>query len=176
MNKVAEAIHGYVGTELVSANEEFLNNEKLALLVYKGALHLHPDDSSDAIVELFKANDWSNAWKDSILHKHHFHATTHEALGIFCGKADVQFGGNEGVVIELVRGDVVVIPAGVAHKNLESSRDFLCIGAYPNGQDYDMNYGIERDSNRLLDNIKNVAIPVTDPVFGKDGPLLQHWK
>lgn len=176
MNKIAESIHGYVGTEIIKENGEFPNNEKLALLVYKGALHLHPDDSSDAIVELFKSNDWTNSWKDSILHKHHFHTNTHEVLGIFCGKADIQFGGEGGLVVELVRGDAVVIPAGVAHKNLESSRDFLCIGAYPGGRDYDMNYGAEHVSRELVEKINDVPIPDTDPVFGKEGPLQQHWK
>src|SRR4051794_23881765 len=121
MNKIAESIRGYIGSEVLIANDQFPNNENLPLLVYKGVLHLHPDDSTDAVVELFKSNNWTNSWKDSILHKHHFHSTTHEVLGIFCGKADVQFGGDESTVIELVRGDVVIIPAGVAHKNLESS-------------------------------------------------------
>lgn len=175
MNKIAESIHGYVGTEIIEQNGEFPNNEKLPLLVYKGAMHLHPDESPDAIVELFRSNNWTNSWKDSVLHKHHFHTTTHEVLGIFCGKADIQFGGEGGLVIELVRGDAVVIPAGVAHKNLESSRDFVCIGAYPDGRDYDMNCGDSEDLKQLADSVKNVPIPATDPILGKDGPLVQHW-
>lgn len=34
-----------------------------------------------------------------------------------------------------------MIPAGVAHKNLGSTADFGVAGAYPEGQDWDINYG-----------------------------------
>ena len=61
------------------------------------------------------------------------------------GKVLLKFslGGDGGLTTELGKGDVVVIPAGVAHKNLGSSADFACVGAYPDGRSYDMNYGNE---------------------------------
>ena len=176
MNKVAEVIHGHVSTDILKDDGQFPNNEKLPLLVYKGALHLYPDDQVEAIIELFKNNNWTNAWKDSVLHEHHYHSNTHEVLGIYCGQADLQIGGPEGVCVELFRGDVIIIPAGVAHKNLSSSRDFLCIGAYPDGLSYDMNYGKDGERPQVLENIKNVPVPNNDPVFGDEGPLLEHWK
>lgn len=76
---------------------------------------------------------------------------------------------------ELEKGDVVVIPAGVAHKNLGDSGDFACVGAYPNGQAYDMNYGREGERPDVDENIKNTPLPQLDPLFGSSGPLVELW-
>lgn len=154
----------------------FPNNPKLPLIVYKGALYLHPSESGDAIKKVFADHGWTNSWQDGIFDYHHYHSNTHEVLGVFCGKADVQLGGPEGKCVELVRGDVVVIPAGVAHKCLEASADFSVVGAYPEGQEYDMNYGKPEDRPSVDDNIKKVPLPLTDPVYGDDGPLVGKWK
>ncbi|WP_250123845.1 cupin domain-containing protein [Chroococcidiopsis sp. CCMEE 29] len=65
---------------------------------------------------------------------HHYHSTAHEVLGISRGKAAVRLGGDaRGQTFEVRAGDVIIIPAGVAHKNLDSSSDFLVVGAYPLG-------------------------------------------
>ncbi len=176
MNQVAEAIHGHISIDVLSDDGQFPNNQKLPLLVYKGVLHLHPDDEATAIIALFKKNNWTNSWKNGILHEHHYHSTTHEVLGVFCGKADVHVGGPEGVCVELVRGDVIIIPVGVAHKCTEASRDFVCIGAYPEGRQYDMNYGKEGERPGVDENISKVPLPEKDPVFGDKGPLKENWK
>jgi mannose-6-phosphate isomerase-like protein (cupin superfamily) len=81
-----------------------------------------------------------------------------------------------GAIEEVCAGDVVIIPAGVAHKNLGASRDFGVVGAYPAGQDYDMNYGKHGERPRVDENIARVPLPESDPVFGSDGPLLNYWK
>jgi len=176
MNSISEVIHGHVSTDLLKDDGRFPNNEHLPLLIYKGVLRLHPDDEPDCILALFEKNGWSNGWKNGIYDYHHYHSNTHEVLGIFCGTAELQLGGPSGTCVELDRGDVIVIPAGVAHKCLKPSNDFLCTGAYPEGRDYDINQG--RDGERPLadERIKNVPIPHLDPVFGTEGPLTQHWK
>ena len=73
--------------------------------------------------------------------------TSHEVLGISHGKARLCFGheDNPGRVEETVsRGDVVVIPAGVAHRLLEDVEgDFSMVGCYPGGCSWDMAYGEE---------------------------------
>ena len=74
-----------------------------------------------------------------------------------------------------MNGDVIIIPAGVAHKNLGSSGDFRCVGAYPPGQDWDMNYGKAGERPAADENIANVPLPVADPVFGFEGPLMKNW-
>jgi len=98
-------------------------------------------------------------------------------LGVYAGEAKVQFGGDDGIVETVQAGDVVIVPAGVGHKNLGASRDFGVVGAYPEGQDdYDMCYGKPEERPRAIKNIARVAKPKLDPVFGKEGPLLEHWK
>jgi len=80
---------------------------------------------------LFAGHQWGNSWRNGIYNYHHFHATTHEVLGIIRGHASVRFGGEQGVMLEVSAGDVVVIPAGVGHKKEGSSADLQVVGAYP---------------------------------------------
>jgi uncharacterized protein YjlB len=151
------------------------NNDKLPLLVYQAALKL-PDDDPGAICEaIFAANRWGGFWRNGIYPYHHYHSTAHEVLGICRGKARVQFGGEKGVILSVNRGDVVVIPAGVAHKNLAASPDLLVVGAYPPGQRWDLCYGKAGERPQALQNIVGVALPPTDPVYGTQGPLIDHW-
>jgi uncharacterized protein YjlB len=119
----------------------FPNNEKLALLIYKNTIDAAGHDLSGAIEQIFMDNGWGGMWRNGIYTYQHYHSTAHEVLGIYKGQVKVQLGGPEGVVLEARAGDVIIIPAGVAHKNLGSSADFRCIGAYPPGQTWDMNYG-----------------------------------
>ena len=176
MNAIAEVIHGHIATHVFEDDGKFPNNSNLPVLVYKGALHLHPGDDIEVIEELFKKNNWTNSWKDSVFDYDHYHSNAHEVLGVFCGTADIILGGPEGTCVELTRGDVVIIPAGVAHKNLNGSPDFLVIGAYHEGREYDMNYGKAEERNQALENIRNVPLPQTDPVFGESGGILESWK
>jgi uncharacterized protein YjlB len=176
MTRTAEVIHGHVTTDILQDDGQFPNNAKLPLLIYKGVLHLHPNDEPESVIELFKRNNWTNSWKDGIFHYHHYHSNAHEVLGIFCGKADVQLGGPEGVIAELVRGDVIVIPAGVAHKCIAASRDFLCVGAYYAGRDYDIKYGKPEERPQADENIARVPTPVEDPLLGEEGLLKTYWK
>jgi uncharacterized protein YjlB len=74
-------------------------------------------------------------------------------------------------------GDVIVLPAGTAHKRIVMSADFLVVGAYPPGQEnWDLLRGNPEDRPKADDNIAKVPLPKTDPVAGKDGPLLEHWQ
>jgi uncharacterized protein YjlB len=96
-------------------------------------------------------------------------------LGVYAGEAKVQFGGEPGLIETIRAGDVVVIPTGVGHKNLGGTRDFGVVGAYPEGQDYDMCYGKPEERPRAIKNIERLPKPKTDPIFGTDGPLLKQW-
>jgi uncharacterized protein YjlB len=151
-------------------------NSRFPLLVYKKVLQLDESDvGEDAVKEVFETNGWVNAWVDGIYDFHHYHSTAHEVLGVIRGSALVMFGGPNGVAVPLEKGDVVVIPAGVAHKSETSDDDFTCVGAYPEGQEYDIRKGKKNDRPETDRNIEQVPLPLADPVFGIDGPVLKHW-
>jgi uncharacterized protein YjlB len=72
----------------------------------------------------------------------------------------------------VARGDVVVIPAGVAHRLLEDLEGgFSMIGCYPKGCSWDMAYG-KRGEEKKIEEIKKVSWFVRDPVYGDEGPAL----
>lgn len=175
MSEVLDVVHGYIATDLLGDDGTFPNNGTYPLIVYKSVLHLHPTAEPADIRSLFEKNGWTNGWVNGVFDYHHYHSNTHEVLGVFCGKADILFGGDEGSVVELYRGDVVVIPAGVAHKNLNSTEDFECVGAYPFGAEYDMRYGKPEERAAALEAISKVRLPGKDPVFGDEGAVVDYW-
>jgi uncharacterized protein YjlB len=150
-------------------------NSRLPLLIYSGAIDLSGSDPASHVETVFERNGWSGTWRNGVYSYHHYHSTAHEVLGCYSGSAKVQFGGENGVVAEIAAGDVVIIPAGVAHMNLGSSRDFAVVGAYPDGREPDMNYGEEGERSKANQNIDRIPLPKSDPVFGENGPLLKHW-
>jgi len=150
-------------------------NSKLKLLVYRKAVELLEKDPASIFEQLFAANKWQGSWRNGIYPYHHYHSTAHEVLGIYRGWANVQLGGENGLALEIQAGDVIIIPAGVAHKKLRSSPDFGVVGAYPGGQDWDMNYGKPGERPNADRNIERVALPKLDPIYGANGPLLEKW-
>lgn len=143
------------------------------MLLYRKPVRLAGDDPAAILEELFAANGWSGSWRNGIYPSHHYHRTAHEVLGIYRGSATLQLGGECGVVQEVHVGDVIVIPAGVAHKNLGSIGGVGVVGAYPIGQDWDMNYGKPGERPSADGNIRRVALPKADPVYGIGGPLIR---
>ena len=76
----------------------------------------------------------------------------------------------------MTAGDVLVLPAGTVHQRISASADFLVVGAYPPGQNFDTQRG-EADERPAADQrIAQVKRPITDPVGGQGGPLLEHWR
>ena len=175
-DKIKAIQHVNIVRHTLADDGQFPNNGLLPLLVYVQALELPQHGAGLIVEEVFESNGWTNAWQDGIYSYHHYHSTAHEVLGIFQGSARVQFGGPNGTALLLEKGDVVVIPAGVAHKSIDVYDDFLCIGAYPKGQEYDMNYGHDQEREKAIENIRKLSLPLTDPVYGDDGPLQSSWK
>jgi uncharacterized protein YjlB len=151
-------------------------NSSLPLLVYPGVLPVSNPDPARVVEKAFEANEWAGSWRNGIYPYHHYHSTAHEVLGVYRGTAEVQMGGPNGVTLQLHPGDVVVIPAGVAHRNVGQSHDFAVVGAYPEGQRWDMNYGRPGERPAADERIARVALPGMDPVLGAGGPLLRMWR
>jgi uncharacterized protein YjlB len=147
-------------------------NNPRPLLLY---LRSVPSDPA-AIERVFTANQWPSAWRNGVYSYHHYHSTAHEALGVYSGSATILFGGPEGTTVTIRAGEVAVIPAGVAHKCLEAGRDFRIVGAYPQGQRWDMCYGKPGERPAADKNIAAVPDPQVDPVQGETGPLPRLWR
>ena len=150
-------------------------NSVLPALVYESAVELPAHDPAAAVESLFAEHGWFPAWRDGIYDYHHYHSNAHEALGVYRGHARVLLGGEKGVVISLRAGDVVVIPAGVAHKRIEASRDFACVGAYPEPVEPDIHRGVTGERPGVDETIKKLALPHADPVEGRSGTLVSVW-
>jgi uncharacterized protein YjlB len=153
------------------------NNPRLPLLVYRAVLRVSEGrDPATMCEELFARHGWANGWHDGIYPFLHFHTQTHEVLGIARGTARVEFGGDKGQVLDVQTGDVVVLPAGTGHRRISSSSDLLVVGAYPtSGGSFDQARPNEIDPHEARAQIAKVGRPAQDPVYGKDGPLIQLW-
>lgn len=123
-------------------------------------------------------------WRYGMYPTTHFHSTTHEVLCVSAGGARLLFGGegNPGAVeVSVKTGDVVVVPAGVAHRLVEEEEEevgkdgggFEMVGAYPVGaEEWDMCYGREGEEGKV-EGIKGLAWFEKDPVYGDKGPVLE---
>jgi uncharacterized protein YjlB len=157
------------------ADDGVVPNNRLPLVVYRGAL-AEGGDRAASCEALFARNGWPNPWRNGIYGHHHYHSTAHEVLGIAAGSARVRLGGENGQSVELRAGDVVVIPAGVAHKREAASADLLVIGAYPRGQRPDIRRAEAGERDEAVAAIAAVPLPAADPVTGGGVPLLEVWR
>lgn len=151
-------------------------NSRLPLLFYRGALAISGNDSAARFEEVFAANDWTNSWQNGVYSFAHYHSTSHEVLGVFRGNAKLRLGGKQGKTFDVNSGDVIVIPAGVAHQNLGASSGFAVVGAYPGGREWDLLRGRPGERPKADQKIAGLAVPDTDPLYGADGPLKQIWR
>jgi uncharacterized protein YjlB len=158
------------------ADDGTFPNSRFPVLVYPAAVALTRPDPAAAFESLFEKNGWGGAsWRNGLFQVHHYHSTAHEVLGVYSGQVRIQLGGPSGTALDVHAGDVVVIPAGVAHKNLGASGDFRVVGAYPAGTSPDLNYGKRGERPQTDGNIARVPVPAMDPVEGKGGTLVAQW-
>lgn len=147
----------------LTPNPPFPNSE-MPVQLYRNAVN--GEDLAAEIESLFQRNGWQSTWRNGIFDYHHFHATAHEVLGCARGSVEVQLGGPNGETLTMQAGDIVVLPAGVAHNNLGHSEDYLIVGAYPPDQSADFEYGDDDRYFRALAAIEEVPLPLRDPVTG----------
>lgn len=160
----------------VLADDGVFPNSRFPALVYQGVVPLPSRDPAAAFEALFERNGWGgSSWRNGLYTVHHYHSSAHEVLGVYAGRVRVQLGGERGVAVTLSTGDVAVIPAGVAHKNVAQSGDFRVVGAYPAGTSPNMRYGKPGERPAADRDIANVPLPAADPVQGARGALITLW-
>ncbi|MDW4207939.1 cupin domain-containing protein [Staphylococcus saprophyticus] len=146
------------------------NNPTLPVLTYHHVLGSH-----EHLEKTIISNQWGNTWTGGVFSYHHYHSNAHETLLVIRGEANLLIGGRNGSTINVTAGDVLILPAGTGHKLLNASHDFTVMGAYPNGQSFDICTGDKNNRTQDIMNIENVPLPETDPLWGEQGPLLLHW-
>lgn len=147
------------------------------LLIYHSAF---TDPISATAVEnhLIETSVVVPAWRYTMYKTTHFHSTTHEVLCVTRGRARLCFGGedNEGRVEPVAQaGDVMIVPAGVAHQLLDEmgGEGFEMVGSYPEGCQWDMCYGQEGEEVKV-NAIKDLKWFTRDPIYGDNGPVLHN--
>jgi uncharacterized protein YjlB len=161
----------------VFADDGNIPNNVLPLVLYRGGIDLTGSPDPEALIEkTFTANGWRGLWRNGIYPYVHYHSMIHEAMAVARGRAKVRFGGDNGEAIDVMAGDVVVLPAGIGHQRLTQTPDLVVIGAYPPNGQYNLCRGSKAEHAQALAVIPNVPPPEADPVFGPDGPLLALWQ
>lgn len=150
-------------------------NSYLPAVLYQQAIQLPILFKALSIKRCFAKNNWTNLWDGGVFTYHHYHSTSHEVLGFYKGSTTLQLGGESGQAISIQAGDVLVIPAGVAHKNLGGEHQIGCIGAYPDGRDFDINTGKSGERPQTDLHIASLPIPNQDPIFGQDQGIPTIW-
>jgi uncharacterized protein YjlB len=152
------------------------NHPRWSLIIYRKAIRFTRTYEAAPIIDaLFEANGWGRSWRDSVYDFVHYHSQVHEVLGVARGHGLVEFGGLKGRRLLLSAGDIAILPAGTGHRLLKATKDFLVVGAYPASGAYD-ECTDTRDRVRAIKRIASVGKPKTDPVYGKDGPLVRLWR
>ena len=120
----------------IKRSTPYVPNSPLPVLIYRSALPLEPTPSSAC--EVIEPNNWLKGGVFKHYAAHHFHSVTHECYAVFKGSSRLLLGrgprdpeAEDDLIVDLRAGDVIVLPAGVAHCSLESSGDYEYVGLYP---------------------------------------------
>lgn len=120
-------------TYLLKPNQHAPNSH-MPVLIYRQCLPLPLSEEKAAT--FFASHAWEKRGAWGHIPQRHFHPNSHECYGVVSGESTllVGCGHNDtdgGTEIEVSAGDVVVLPAGTGHCNLQSTLDYRYIGVYP---------------------------------------------
>ncbi|WP_434457110.1 cupin domain-containing protein [Stutzerimonas urumqiensis] len=150
-------------------------NSPHPVLIYRN-VPLADDDLASAFERLFDSHLWPARWRAQVFDYHHYHSVCHEVLGVSRGRARLKLGGERGQEIEVAAGDALVLPAGTGHCQLSASDDFEVVGGYPVEADYDLIRPEAATHDAAAARIAQVPSPVSDPVAGTQGALVNLWR
>ena len=156
------------------ANAEFPNSP-LPVILYRQALHLPFFFKASYVRKLFVKHHWANSWNGGVFTYDHYHSTTDEVLGFYKGSTTLLLGGENCHRVQVEKGDILVIPAGVAHKNLGKEHQVKCVGAYPDGREYDIMTGRPGERPVSEQHIAALPVPDEDPFYGSKLGLPSLW-
>ncbi|WP_110650462.1 cupin domain-containing protein [Salinicola peritrichatus] len=148
-------------------------NSPLPVLIYRRFIDATTGDPAASFETLFERHHWPPQWRYGLYDFDHFHSTAHEALGVYRGRAHIRLGGPNGSEHDIAAGDVLVLPAGVGHACLDASDGFCMVGAYPPGQQWEVERGDPAGLEHALARVAAVPMPEDDPVGGS---LLSLWR
>jgi uncharacterized protein YjlB len=149
------------------------------LIIYHSAFPPSSVDAASVEAHLRAIGVAIPQWRYPMYQITHFHSTAHELLVVYQGAAVLCFGGEENparIETKVAAGDVIFVPAGVGHRLLRDEeldgRQFMMVGAYEAGKQWDMCYGKEGEEEKIK-LIEGLEWWKKDPIYGEDGRLFE---
>jgi uncharacterized protein YjlB len=156
---------------LFQASDWVPNNPSLPVLLYRSVFIT--ENGSEEFARLFTSHGWTGVWRNGVFDYQHYHSGAHEVLGIGKGQATLLIGGPDGKEIEVRAGDCILLPAGTGHMRLDASADFEVVGAYPDGQEADIQ--TTAPSKATSARLARLQVPESDPIQGCAGAVMTVW-
>ncbi|NYZ62150.1 cupin domain-containing protein [Luteimonas deserti] len=129
----------HIETLLLPPGDGVPNHPRLPLRIYRRIMTAEGRAfDARAFERRFDHHRWPPDWRGGVYDYHHYHTTAHEVLGVSRGAASLELGGPAGIRIDVEAGDALLLPAGTGHRCVEAGADFQVVGAYPQGQHWDI--------------------------------------